>query len=234
MTLCKDLRPVIFGVAVAAIWLCAANSQEATHSLEIVDRVRKFEAFYADANSKLLDEIARWSLWQEEYGIAAVPPGPNGDKMARQLLDSAWAKYPALMPKIPALQVKAEADAHEVFDNINLLFETGSTPIHSRLVLYVGQFDNNAYTVPPMDGHLATVMMPIENAQLRLVLAHELTHSVHFQLANVHNSFGASVGETMFLEGLAMRTAQRVLPGSPETVYTEMAGDQGWLAECFR
>jgi hypothetical protein len=77
-------------------------------------------------------------------------------------------------------------------------------------------------------------MMPIENVQLRLILAHELTHSVHFQLANMQNSFGAPGGETMFLEGIAMRTAQRILPGSPEAAYTEMAGDKGWLAECYR
>jgi hypothetical protein len=159
-----------------------------------------------------------------------VPPGPEGDKMAHQLLDSAWAKYPALMPKISSLQKQSDAGAREAFDEVNVLFETKGPPIHSRLVLYVGQFDNNAYTVPPRDGHLATVMMPIENVQLRLALA----HSVHIQLAHVQNSFGAPIGETMFLEGLAMRTTQRVFPGSPETAYTEMADDKDWLAECYR
>jgi hypothetical protein len=122
--------------------------------------------------------------------VSVINSGPDGDKMARQLLDSAWVKYPALMPKIPALRKEAEVDAHEAFDKINVLFETKDTAIHSRLVLYVGQFDDNAYTVPPMDGHLATVMMPIENVQLRLALAHELTHSVHVQLAHVRRAVG--------------------------------------------
>ena len=80
-----------------------------THSQEIVDRVARFKAFYAEAAATPLDEGARWALWKKEYGIAAVPPGPEGDKIARQLLHSAWAKYPALMPKIPALQEEAEA-----------------------------------------------------------------------------------------------------------------------------
>jgi hypothetical protein len=233
MAIWKGLCAGMFGLAAAATWLPAQKPQR-VHSLEIVDRVARFKAFYGEAAATPLDEGARWALWKKEYGIAAVPPGPDGDKMARQLLDSAWAKYPALMPKIPALQKEAEADAYEAFDKINVLFETKSTQIHSRLVLYVGQFDDNAYTAPPMDGHVATVMMPIETAQLRLALAHELTHSVNIQLAHVRNGFGAPIGETMFLEGLAMRSAQRVFPGSPETAYTEMAGDKGWLAECYR
>jgi hypothetical protein len=234
MALWKGLGAGMFGLVAAGTWLSAPNPQGAVHSLEIVDSVKRFRAFYVEAVATPLDEGARWALWKKQYGIAAVPPGPDGDKMARLLLDSAWAKYPALMPKIPGLQKEAEADAHEAFEKINELFETKGTQIHSRLVLYVGQFDDNAYTVPPMDGHVATVMMPIEAVPLRLLLAHELTHSVHIQLANVRNSFGAPIGETMFLEGLAMRTAQRVFPGSPETAYTEMADDKDWLGGCYR
>ncbi len=197
MALWKGLCAGMFGLAASATWLPAQKPQR-VHSLEIVDRVARFKAFYGEAAATPLDEGARWALWKKEYGIAAVPPGPDVDKMARQLLDSAWAKYPALMPKIPALQREADADAYEAFDKINVLFETKSTQIHSRLVLYVGQFDDNAYTAPPMDGHVATVMMPIETAQLRLALAHELTHSVNIQLAHVRNGFGAPpASETM-------------------------------------
>src|SRR5262249_10789532 len=88
-------------------------------------------------------------------------------------------------------------------------------------------------SMPPMDGRPATTMMPVENTKLKLILAHELTHTIHTQLANVKNSFGAPVGETVFLEGLAMRTAQAVYPGEPETAYTQMEGDGNWLATCY-
>lgn len=233
MALWKSLYVGMFGMVATARWLSAGSPPGAVHSLEIADGVAKFEAFYAEATAKPLDQGARWALWKKDYDMAAVPPGPDGEKMARQLLDSAWLKYPALMPKIPGLLKEAEVDAHEAFDRINVLFETKDTAIHSRLVLYVGQFDDNAYTVAPMDGHPATVMMPIENVQLRLALAHELTHSVHIQLAHVRNSFGAPIGETMFLEGLAMRAAQRVFPGASEAAYTSN-DDKGWLAECYR
>jgi hypothetical protein len=220
-------------VLAAASLLCATAAQAAEHTLEVVDRVGKFQTFYADAAAKPIDADARFALWQKDYGYAAVPPGPQGDAMARTLLDAAWDKYAALMPKLPALLKEATGDGNEAFARINELFETGDTPIHTRLVLYVGQFDNNAYSMPPMDGRAATTMMPVENVKLKLMLAHELTHTVHIQLAGVKNSFGAPVGETMFLEGLAMRTAQRVFPGAPETAYTQMEGDGDWLATCY-
>lgn len=209
---------------------CAAD---ATHMLDIADRVGKFQTFYAEATGKPLDADVRFALWQKDYGIAAVPPGPDGDAMARKLVDGAWPKYPALIPQLGTMEKQAETEANTAFDKINALLKTADTPIHSRVVLYVGQFDNNAYTIPPMDGKPATVMMSVENANRKVVLAHELAHSIHTQLAGVKNSFGAPIGETMFLEGLAMRTSQAVYPGLPETAYTQMSEDGDWLATCY-
>jgi hypothetical protein len=219
----------------AALLVSATGAQaaDAPHVLDIADRVGKFQTFYAEATAKPLDADARFALWQRDYGIAAVPPGPDGDAMARKLVDAAWPKYPALIPQLSGMEKQAEADANAAFDRINALFKTGDTPIHSRVVLYVGQFDNNAYTIPPMDGKPATVMMSVENANRKVVLAHELTHSIHTQLAGVKNSFGAPIGETVFLEGLAMRTSQAVYPGLPETTYTQMSEDGDWLKTCY-
>ncbi|HWD26419.1 MAG TPA: DUF2268 domain-containing putative Zn-dependent protease [Rhizomicrobium sp.] len=217
----------------AALALLATPAVAAEHTFDIVDRVGKFQTFYVDATRAALTGDARFALWQKEDGIAAVPPGPDGDAMARTLLDAAWDRYLPLMTQLPSLTVQAELDAREAFVRINTLLKTKDVPIHSRLVLYVGQFDDNAYTLPPMNGAPATTLMPVENSRLRLILAHELTHTVHIHLAGVKNSFGAPVGETMFLEGLAMRVAQRIYPGEDETAYTEMPGDAGWLANCY-
>ena len=207
----------------------------ASHVLDIENRVPKFRTFYdlVETSRVPLDPAQRFELWQKEDGLAAVPPGPDGDRMARTLLDAAWPDYPALMPKIPALKEAAEKTAREAFAKVNALLGTENDPIHSRLILYVGQFDNNAFTVPPMEGKPATVLFPVEDVDPRITLAHELTHSVHLQLAHVKNSFGAPVGETMFLEGLAMRTSQRVVPGLPERSYVEMPTDHGWLGNCY-
>jgi hypothetical protein len=119
-----------------------------------------------------------------------------------------------------------------MFAKDNEILGTAKNPIHTRLILYVGQFDNNAFTVPPMNGKPATILVPVENINLKIALAHELTHSIQLQLVPVKNSFGAPVGETMFLEGLAMRTSQRAVPGLPEYDYVAMAGDTGWFPKC--
>jgi hypothetical protein len=213
--------------------LFAALFAHTTHVLDIDNRVPKFETFYADATEAPLSADARFELWQKEDGLAAVPPGPEGDKLARQLLDAAWDRYPALVPKLDMLERGAEDEGRASFDKINELLATKDDTVHSRLVLYVGQFDDNAFTVPSTDGKPVTVFMPVENAILKIALAHELTHSVHIQLAHVRNSFGAPVGETMFLEGLAMRTSQAAVPGLAETAYTQIDPNDHWLANCY-
>ncbi|HVV64543.1 MAG TPA: hypothetical protein VHC42_03675 [Rhizomicrobium sp.] len=220
--------------ASAFIFLCflggAASASQAVPRLEIDNRAPKFEAFYAQAKSK--PEETRFELWRKDYGLAAVPPGPEGDEMARKLLDGAWEKYPALVPKLDALERAAEKVAREMFAKDNEILGTADNPIRTRLILYVGQFDNNAFTVPPMDGKPATVLMPVENINLRIALAHELTHSIELQLTPVKNSFGAPVGETMFLEGLAMRVSQRAVPGLADSAYTSMPNEPEWMPNC--
>ena len=203
----------------------------APHDLEVANRVPKFAAFYAEA-ATVTDEAARWALWKKDYGIAAVPPTPEGDALARKLLNAAWPPYPALMPSLPAKAARAERTGQDLFRRINALFATRDVAIHTRLVLFVGEFDGNEYTVPPMGGRPTTVVMPVENPALRVDLAHELSHSVNFQLAGVKTGFGAPLGETVFLEGLAMRASQAVAPGLPDSAYTELVTEPGWLAKC--
>ena len=152
--------------------------------------------------------------------------------MARKLLVNAWPRYSELVPVLTALSAKAIGQARALFTRDTQLLGAERDAIHSRVVLYVGQFDDNAFSIPPMGGKPATAMMPVENSALTLVLAHELAHTVHFQLAHVKNGFGAPLGETLLLEGIAMRTAQQAVPGLSDADYTEMVGDRGWYQRC--
>jgi hypothetical protein len=69
-----------------------------------------------------------------------------------------------------------------MFRSDNELLNTAADRIHSRLILYVGQLDNNAYAIVSMGGKPPTALMPVENISLRLALAHELTRSIHLQM----------------------------------------------------
>lgn len=200
--------------------------------LEIDDRADSFQKFYAEATHAKLSGDERFALWRRNGGVAAVPPGPQGDAMARSLLDKAWPRYPSLIPVLPSLARASEEGARELFDTDAAILGAGDQPLHTQLILYVGQFDDNAFSMPPMPGQPATTVMSVENSAYRRVLAHELAHTIHFQLANVTNAFGAPVGETMFLEGLAMRTAQRAEPGRVDADYAAMPGDTKWMPRC--
>jgi hypothetical protein len=224
---------IVLGTAIGLGLVAAtAAAPDGQHRLDIVNRVPKFKTFYRHATAKPLDEAARFALWRKEYGIAAVPPTPEGKTMARKLLASAWPKYPALMPKADALEKEAAAAARDDFAKLNVLFHTAGTTIHSRVLLYVGLYSGNAYTVPPMKGAPATVVMPIEGGDAKLYLAHELTHTINLQLAHVKNGYGAPIGQVIFQEGLAMRAAQKIVPGLPDKTYVQMPGAKGWFARC--
>lgn len=218
---------LVLGLLTAAPGISAADTE---HSLEIVNRIPKFVKFYADA--KRLDESARWALWKREYGIAAVPPTAEGEALARKQLDAAWPRYSALMPKLNRLEARAEDVAHALFAETNRLYGTAGTHIHTKVVFFVGQFDGNEFTVPAMNGQPPTVVMPVENPMLKIQLAHEISHSVNFQLAGVRNSFGAPIGETIFLEGLAMHANKALVPGLPDAAYTELTSEPGWFERC--
>ncbi len=118
----------------------------------------------------------------------------------------------------------AELLAQKTFHRVVAILDPQATPVHAQLLLFVGQFDNNAFSIPAMNGKPPTSVIPVEAQHLAILLAHELSHAVDFQLAHVKNSFGAPIGETMFLEGLAMRSSQLVLPGQTEAAYTSQGG----------
>lgn len=165
--------------------------------------------------------------------MAAVPAGPEGDAMARKLLDQAWPRYPSLIPTLPSLNRAAEEGARELFAADLAVLGAADAPVHTRLILHVGQFNDNAYSTPPANGEPATSVMAIENSAYRRVLAHELAHTIHFQLADGIAPFKATLGEIMFIEGLAMRTAQRAEPGRIDADYAAMPGDAEWMPRCF-
>jgi len=223
---------VTFALCAAAVQLDSASATDAPHTLDVVDRIPKFENFYHEAAVPHLSEADRWALWKKDYGIASVPPTPEGDALARKQLDDVFPRYATLMPQLDADETKAEATGRDLFARINKLYATGDVPIHSALVLFVGQFDGNEFTIPAMNGKPPTVVMPVENPDLELDMAHELSHAIHFQLADVKNGFGAPIGETMFLEGLAMHATKAVVSGLPDARYTELQNEPGWFARC--
>jgi hypothetical protein len=186
----------------------------------------RFLAFYDSSVAGRLTPDDRWLVWKRAYGFAAVPPTPFGDTLARRLLDSAWRRYPAVLPRIrrgaAALDVAPEAELKRVV----ALFGCGERT-RVRLVVFVGGFEENAFaftsrTVP-------TIAVPLEAGDARRSLLHEFTHAVHRSpgCADIRSGYDQSLSELVISEGLAMRAVEALIPGLPATYY--IIADQQWL-----
>ena len=212
----------------AADRLPAVRSEQGDASLhvEVVDITPRFLAFY-DAARGVADPAARFALWQEHYGFAAVPPGPRGEEMARRLLDQGWSRYEAGLPTIRLGAAAFGSDPIDTLRAIARLLEA-DRPLNVRLVAYVGAFDGNAFTAGA--GGAPTVNFPVEmDAEARRpIMAHEFTHAVHIQLAGLSGGWERSIAETLMQEGLAVHTSREVVPGRPLTAYIEH--QPGWWA----
>jgi hypothetical protein len=195
--------------------------------VEIVDRTAGFLSFYDAALAEGAGPERRWQLWKEHYDFAALPPVPQRDSLARELLDSAWDRYPGVMERIrggaSSLGPRSDATLRTV---ASLL---GADSLTVRMVVYVGALENNAFFYA--DRGSLRVVFPLEaDAEwIENALPHELAHAVHHRLAGFSEGWERSIARTLFAEGLASRASQALVPGRADAAYLEHR--PGWMAE---
>jgi hypothetical protein len=191
-------------------------------TLTIRDYSPRFLDFHAAAQG--LDPDARWKAWQDRYGFAAVPPGPEGEAVARRLLDAAWPRYPAALPLIrrgAAGMTPAPLDSAVA---IARLFRA-TTPLRIGVIAYVGGFEDNAFTAGTPDGPLVCLPIEMDPARRAMLLPHEMTHAVHMLLAKLPDEYERPLGRVLFEEGLAMHAVAALRPGLADWAYV---GEQPW------
>lgn len=202
-----------------------SEQADARLKVEIVDLTPRFLAFY-DAARAAPDADARFALWTEHYGFAAVPPGPRGDEMARRLLDQGWPRYAAALPQI---RRGASVFGNEPLETLRAVTRLlgAEGPMTIRLTAYVGAFDDNAFST---GGDPPNIAFPVEMAPdlRRLIMAHEFTHAVHIRLAGLSGGWERSIGATILQEGLAVHVARELNPGRTMAQYIEHR--PGWWA----
>ena len=194
----------------------------------VTDLTPKFLSFYDEASREQASPEQRWTLWKRDYDFAAVPPTPAGQAMARKMLDQAWPRYPAALDLIrqgaAGLNPDPQTTARAIADLL-----TPASAIKLTLVVYVGAFEENAFTAAG-DGWIM-VAVPIEAAaeNRKIRMTHEMTHAVHIGMGSFSGGWIRTVGTTVLTEGLATRVVQRLNPGLPDAAI--IGGRQGWLAE---
>lgn len=194
-------------------------------SLDVVDLTPKFLAFYDEAQKEKANPDQRWELWKKLYGFAAVPPTPEGQAIARKLLDAAWPKYPAALDRIRQGAQAIVPTPQDALEQVSTLLAV-DVPLDVRLFVYVGGFEGNAFTAPAKDGG-AIVAIPVEEEHPGLLMTHELTQAVEAEQAGLSLDWRRSIAHTIFTEGLAMRATQSIHPGEADVVYVGEASP-GW------
>jgi hypothetical protein len=197
-------------------------------NITVTDLTPKFLKFHDEATREQATPDQRWDLWKRDYNFAAVPPTPDGQAMARQLLDRAWPRYPAALGQIRAGAAGMTPDPKTTADMIAGLLKP-ATPIDISLVVYVGGFEENAFTAAM--GNSIMVAVPIEATpdHRKLRMTHEMTHAIQIGMGSFSGGWIRTVGTTILTEGLAMRVTQKLNPGFPDTEI--VSGRPGWLAE---
>lgn len=192
-------------------------------TLHVVDLSPQFLAFYAAARQEP-DAEKRFALWRQHYGFAAVPPGPRGEAMARQLLDAAWPKYESALPVFRAgaraMQPAPLDTARRVAAVLN-----ADRPVEIRFVAYAGAFEDNAFAFAINGLPIVNVPLEMSPDTRAVTMAHEMTHAFHIALAGLSGGWERSIAATMLQEGLAMHVAREVVPGRSVESYVSHAPD---------
>jgi hypothetical protein len=195
-------------------------------SVEIKDISPKFLAFYEAAEKERASPDRRWELWKEMYDFAAVPPTEEGHKIARKLLDDAWPRYAAVQELIRGGAASLTPNPHAMVQSIADLLRPDK-PAKVTLRVFVGGFENNAFTASGKNGVTTSLPIEMEPEARARIMAHELTHAVHIAMGTFSGSWIRSIGATVVSEGLAMRVSQRLFPGDPAERVAEHT--PGWL-----
>jgi hypothetical protein len=234
------IAPLVVGfMSMALAWMDVSRTTEAqalavkiNGRVLVDDEVAKFVRFYSKATASPMSADERWVLWQKDYGLAAVPPTPFGQTLARKQLDAVWNRYTMLIAQLPTLTEHAKSLAAPTLQAVARLFGDEDEALAINLTLFVGQFDNNAFA-GPMVGNVPTVFLPVEMTDADVALAHEFAHAVHKHVGHLTNGYAAPIGETLLMEGIAMSTARQVTPGHETAAYTPATVyGSAWLKTC--
>lgn len=217
-------------IAVLLLSLChMAFAGSPAPAITVRDLTPQFLAFYRTAERERADPDRRWELWKSMYHFAAVPPTPEGDNIARRLLDEAWPKYAGVLTRIEKGAGGIEPLPSDTLARVIIELRPDSV-VRVKLLAYVGALEGNAFTVAGADG-IPVVAIPVEQSpeERGPILAHEFAHAVQISMGTMKGGWVRTVGETVLAEGLAMRVAQRLYPNLPAQSFVE--NEPGWYAK---
>lgn len=200
-------------------------------ALSVTDLTPRFMAFWRAVHAEPgADADRRFALWRQLDGFAAVPPTPEGQLMARELLDSAWPRYPHVIGRIAAGAQSLGSEPERILSKVVAQLAPGR-PVHIELVVYAGMLEHNAFTSGRNPGRpLVAVPIEMDATERAPVMAHEFTHAVQIATGTMSGKWERTIGATVLAEGLAARLARHLFPARPD--YEFIGNDADWLTQC--
>ena len=219
-------RCIVATVLAACLSFSAHAANDGPITLEVKDITPQFLAFYEAAQKENASPDRRWELWKQMYDFAAVPPTEEGSKIAREMLDNAWPRYASALDLIRAGAAGLTPDPQQALRSIVELLKP-EKPATVRLRVYVGAFDNNAFTVG-MGGKITTsIPIEMDPEERALIMTHELAHAVHIAMGTFSGGWIRSVGATVVSEGLSLHVTRKLFPKESDAEIVEHTA--GWL-----
>jgi hypothetical protein len=220
----------IFPAVLAAAIAAASAATVPDPTITVKDLTPKFLAFYGAAQNRHANADERFALWKREYDFAAVPPTPDGEAMARRLLDAAWPRYPGVLARIEKGAAGIEPKPDDTLRRVVVELQPDQA-VQIKLLAYVGALDGNAFTTRGNDG-VPVVALPVEQSpeERGPIMAHEFTHAVQIAMGSMSGGWVRTIGETALAEGLAAHVAARLYPQRAAASFIEI--EPGWLARC--
>lgn len=218
------IRRALAGVLLASTLAGSVQAGESAAASAAV----AFEAFWSRAEGQPFDvQVALWNRVVEaprqalyETAVWETRDHPDGRARKVRLLRQRFADYRRLAARIPVEERTLEEAIPETSTRFQALFPDAPTHPAVDLVLAPG-FDAKSAVGP--DGVpvllLAVDSLALEDADLGILLPHELFHLYHARRAGVLND-GVMAGATLllplFAEGMATFVSTILAPGRTE------------------
>lgn len=209
----------------------------------ITDLTPDFLAFWEVARGRPTDE--QYRLWSERYEepnarFFAACGGRHGNPAA---LPAAWQRFPALIPDLPGRVAAIRTTLNATEPALATLFALDRLDLN--WVLLVGMFWADGW-VAAIDGQptgfIAVEMLHQGYPRADILIAHEAAHVAHAACLGADWDDLTTLGQTLFIEGLATLASTRLVPGFEDAGYLWLGLDRtpggqlprDWLTACER
>lgn len=221
----------VFAILIGTMISGAPPVLAATRAESAPSMTDSFASFWAAAQGKpFMEQEGLWNRYIEDPRkrlyrsvVWEVRDNPSWQQNKDEMLKGRFARYPAIASRIPAEAADIEAQLGIQAERLRKLFPAASAMPRAVIVL-APNFDSKSGVLP--DGTpvlaLAADTLALENANLRILLPHELFHLYDAEHAGVKNDGvmpNTRLTLPLFEEGLATYVSSVASPGYSDGQY---------------